>query len=137
MEYTKGLVLGLRKYSTFANVFITLSGKSHEFSHVEEFGFKTNLFVKNIGNFLTGFFICIVFWIFCKILNFVCFRMKLFAYCGKLDKVIRLFKFSFFIRFLIQTWLEFVCAGIVALFSSGFDDAGQVVNFLVALSFVV
>ena len=136
-KYTRGLVLGLRKYSTFGNVFIYLSGKAHEFAQIREFGFKTNLFIRNIGNFLTGFFICVVFWVLCKGLNWLFYRMKLFSYCGKVDKVLRLLKYSFFIRVLIQTYLEFVCAGVVGLVSSSFEEVGQVVNFFVSLVFVV
>jgi hypothetical protein len=136
-KYTKGLLLGLRKYSAFPSIFFEIPGNSHSFSRLSDFGFESNSFLKNVGSFLTIFLIFLLFFSFLKVLNVFLMKQKMYDYSSKVLRVLTSFKYNFFIRFIIQTYLEFLCAGLVGLFTSGFQEGSQILNFLVSFVMMV
>ena len=138
----KGFLIGLKKYNPFPNLFEYLGvyqGKTHQFARAVDLGFATNSVLLNVGNLLS-LFLCLI-GIYCV------FRIVLRVTTvkslqeNKVRKYMREFcekyKYGFFIRFLIQAYIEFFVASLITVYSSDLTDLSQAYNFYLAIIFLV
>lgn len=136
-DLTKGLTIGLRNYAFFPNAFQSISGTSHSISRITTLGYTQNSFIKNCGNFLTILITCLILFIISKTLAFVMHKVRKEKYSKVFDSFCQQYKFSFFCRFLIQSFMEILCMAGVALKSSTMASGFQSFNFALSLIFTV
>ena len=134
-DLTKGATIGLRNYAFFPNAFQSFSGVSHNFPRIYTIGYHQNSFIKNSGNFFTMLLISLILFMLSKICIFVLKISKKEKFSKAFILFCQEFKYKFFCRFLIQSFLELLLLAGVAMRSSEFNSASQGFNF--ALSFIV
>ena len=141
-DRTKGFLIGLKKYNPFPNLFQytgVYQGTPHRFTKAVELGFSTNSIFMNIGN-IVSLFSCLIFMyllvrILLSVTAFKCLQESkiikhMREFCSK-------YKYGFYIRFLIQAYIEIEVACLIALYSSRFSTLNQAYNVYFAIFFLV
>ena len=139
---TKGFLIGLRKYNSFPDLFGYMGvyqGKSHQFPRANDLGFLNNSVLLNVGNFLS-LFLCLLFIYF--ILRFIYWATAFRTLSeNKLRKFIKeycdQYNYGFYIRFWIQSYIEFLVACMITVYSSDFTTLSQAYNFYLATILMV
>ena len=132
-----GMLVGLRSYFLFPNAikYFYSSSSGHSYPKAEKLGFTTNSFLINIGKPLTAFCSFLVLYLFIFLIsniNFPCKALNEFILEMKLE-----FKFGFFIRFSIQSYLDISVAAMISILAFDSSNTVHVLNLLFACLFQV
>jgi hypothetical protein len=127
-EKTRGLFVGLKKQMIFPNFFELFnigSGKTHQFTRAKELGFKTNSIFLNAGSIISLFIVGILQYFLAKITEFflkICFKNR---FQKVFDNFFKNYRYSFFLRFWIQNFLEIGVTCGITFFSADLTDLEQ------------
>ena len=138
----KGYLKGLKKYNMAPNVFsyfVPRTGGQKPFAVAYEFGFTDNLLLFNSGSYLTVIILMAVFLLFTLTLSKFK-HVKPFSYNfakSRIEKTLKNYKYSAFLRFWITCYLDIVAASIIAIITTSAYGWGSVLNLTVACLLLV
>jgi hypothetical protein len=139
-ERTRGLLVGLRKYLIFPNIFYYLlddDGISHQFSKLEDFKYRKNSFLVNSGTTLSMFLFGIALFVLMKIFEKILRSFSKTKLKKNLKEFFENYKYSFFIRFWIQNYAEIAVSAGLSLLTSDLNLLSQAYSFFISCIFSV
>jgi hypothetical protein len=129
-----GFLVGMRIESKLPNIFSYIISQSDGVPIPEKYinyGYSTNLLLLNAGVHLTILFIFIV-------IDLILLALSLVPYFHtKLKPVLEKFKYSVFLRFWIQTYLDLFLASTIGIRYTKFENSAQIVDFSLCLFVLV
>ena len=136
---TRGLLLGLRNYMIFPNVFAYLgfNGIDHQFGRAKELGFKDNLVLMNVGSVFSILLSGLVTYFVVKLVERIVRIFSKTRFKVAFKNFFKNYKYSFYLRFWIQNYLEIGIACGISFFSSDLRGLGQAYSFFACCLFSV
>ncbi|OMJ89209.1 hypothetical protein SteCoe_8686 [Stentor coeruleus] len=133
---SKGLMISLKNYNLFPNIFyyFTPQGKSHDITRAYELGYDSDSIIINIGSILTAFLFFIFLW-FILILFRHLIQIRFYTktrYIDYINKLIKDYKYGFFIRFWITNYLEFQIAALIGIVNLEYSTVYCIVNIIIS-----
>ena len=132
-----GTLIGFRSYNIFPNLpaYLYHGGETHTFTRATELGFPTSSIILNDGKQASAFVICIS-------LSWILFSLSIFPCWCKFIKeffqsTLEQYRYSFFLRYGIQNYLDFCIACLLALLSMEFGDYDEKINCILAFISIV
>ena len=133
-----GFLIGLKKYMLFPNIFDYMSvskGQDQNFQRAKDLGYTTNSILYNTGSYISSFlcFIGLYFLMYFlfKILNQTKYKQSKIA--SILNEKCLSYKYGFFLRFLIQFYLELAVACFIAYYSTNISIVEDALNLYLGL----
>ena len=100
-------------------------------SKLQTYGYTSNLMILNAGPYMTVLS-------FALLMLILCLLVGLKPWCkNRLSKVIKYYRYGFFLRFWIQTFLEILTCCCIGIKYSKFENTTQVVDFCFCIVFIV
>ena len=131
-EFLMGLRSGV--LSNFPNAFTYIISQSKGVplnSKMQAYGYNTNLMILNSGPYMTVLSVGLIMLVICLLLG-------LKPWCkNKLKRVIKYYRYGFFLRFWVQTFLEILTCCCVGIKYSELENTTQVVDFCFCAAFIV
>lgn len=137
---TIGLLKGLRKYNMFPNLFefiVETNGSDHEYTKAKDIGFTTNSILKNIGNIFSMLICFLVLYYILRLLAMLFAFKKTEKIKKFLEEMCSDYKYGFFIRFWIQSYIEILAGTFVAIKPVNLSNLEDAYNFLAACFLMV
>ena len=129
-------LIGLRNgvLSGFPNVYAHLIDSSMGVplnSKLTAYGYNSNLMILNAGQYVTILSIALCILLICILVGFNSWGKI------RLRRIIKYFRFGFFLRFWIQTFLEIFTCCCIGIKYSKFQNTTQVIDYLFCILFIV
>ena len=137
-----GQLKGLKKFNMIPNIFeYILDDSQYTIStqKYKNFGYSSSIFLFNVGSWITtGLAFLLVFFLCSLCLKFS--HVKPFSYEGvnkKLKSIEQSFKYGKFIRFMIQTYLEFLAASFIGLQEFNTSTRLDIANIIICIMVII
>ncbi|OMJ84684.1 hypothetical protein SteCoe_14141 [Stentor coeruleus] len=137
-----GYLKGLKKYNQFPNFFseaISESAGVKPFDRAYNFGYKTNLLLLNVGNYISAILsmigILLLTLILLQLKNFKPFSYKFIQ--NALMKILKSYKYASIVRFWITCYLEVFAASLIALVTPFEYTATMIINIVFSILIII
>lgn len=133
---SKGLIISLKNYNLFPNIFyyFTPQGKLHDVTRAYDLGYDSDSIIINIGSSLTSFLSFIVLWLILVFFRYLILKRccSKIRYIDYINKLIKDYKYGFFIRFWITNYIEFQIGALIGIINWEYSSVYCIVNTVIS-----